>query len=155
MSELELKVSQLLAAEVPDPEGRFSGMPICVNYVNGIEWELRRAISYTTLAREVSTVKKGFVFDFASVPRFFYWLYPPAGDGSNLYGIAATWHDWLYAHRKIGNRPIERYEADELFLEIMRYVGVRWTMARLMYYAVRSPAGWWIWHRRKESEIIP
>ena len=116
---------------------RFTGWPLTVEYVDGRRWRVHQDIAYRTAAGEVSTVRAGFVFDFASIPRLFWPLIPPAGDGRNLYGLAAAWHDWLCVHRKIGGRPITRKEADALFLEIMLYVGVRRRLARVMYRAVR------------------
>jgi hypothetical protein len=136
-----------------DPESRFAGMPIEVEYIDGIEWKLKGDVSYLTMVGETSTVKAGFVYDFASIPRWLFWLYPPAGDGSNCYGVAATFHDWLYAHRKIGGREITRKEADDLFKEIMLYIGVSEHIAALMYRAVRM-FGWMPWGRRKPEDII-
>jgi hypothetical protein len=139
---------------VPDPEHRFAWLPPRVEYIDGVEWKLMNIVQYRTAAGEVSTVKRGFIFDFASVPRPLAWLYPAAGDGSNHYGIAALFHDWLYAHRKIKDRPITRREADAIFYEIMRYVGCRRTLAWTMWLAVRT-GGWLPWARRKPHEVIP
>jgi hypothetical protein len=137
----------------PDPECRFSG-PLRVDYINGDEWELAENISYRTKGGEIATARKGFRFDFASIPFFLQWLYPKAGDGTHPYGIGSLFHDWLYCHRKIGGRIITRIEADDLFYEINRYVGiVRWTAGR-MYRAVRA-FGWIPWNRRKPEDIIP
>jgi hypothetical protein len=122
----------------PAPDlSRFDGLPLLVEYVDGRRWRIARDVSYRTKAGEVSTVRAGFEFDFASIPRLFWPLFPPAGDGRNLYGLAAVWHDWLYTHQRIGGRSIARAEADALFLEIMFHIGVRPWLARAMYRAVR------------------
>jgi len=139
---------------IPDPEGRFVGLPMAVEFIDGVNWRLNHAMSYHTEASETSTVKAGFVFDFASVPRWLAWLYPAAGDGESLYGLASLWHDWLYCHRKIGDRPITRKEADDLFYEIMRYLGVSWWTASRMYRAVRV-FGWLPWGQRRPEDITP
>lgn len=128
-----------------DPEGRFTGLPLRVSYSDGRTWVVLRNVSYRTLAGPISTVRVGFAFDFASIPRLFWRLTPPAGKG---YGLAAVWHDWLYAHHEIAGKPIVRRQADDLFLEIMRYAGVSAWMARTMWLAVRS-AGWWSWGKEK------
>jgi len=141
-------------ADTPDPEKRFRGLPIRVERIHGIEWRLIRNVSYRTQAKETVLVRKGFVFDFASVPRYLYWLYPPAGNGKEDYGIAALVHDWLYAHRKIGGRPIIRKEADDLFREAMIYVGVSHFTVWVMYRAVRMFGGI-PWHNRKSEDIVP
>jgi len=140
--------------KTPDPEKRFKGLPIRVDRIDGIEWMLVRSVSYQTQASTTSTVRKGFVFDFASVPRVFYCIYPPAGNGKDHYGVAATFHDWLYVHRKIEGKKVSRIEADDLFLEIMLYVGVRAFTAKTMYRAVRM-FGWIPWNKRKPEDIIP
>ena len=103
----------------PDPDYRFTGLPLRVEHVDGQTWELVREVTYRTMAGELSAVRTGFHFDFASVPRALWWLYPPHGTKGNPYGIAALIHDWIYAHRKIGGRRVTRKEADDLFLEIM------------------------------------
>jgi hypothetical protein len=144
-----------LAKLTNDPKGRFTGLPLHVEYVDGIKWMLDAASSYKTKTLGTSTVKRGFVFDFASVPRAFWWLYPPAGLSGNPYGVAALFHDWLCAHRKIGNKEITFSQANSVFLEIMLYLDVRVTMAYTMYYAVQSPWGWWLWKKRKPEDMIP
>ena len=143
MSAYMLAYGMAILAEVPPPRdlSRFTGWPLTVEFIDGRRWRVHQDISYRTAAGEVSTVRAGFVFDFASIPKILWPLVPPAGDGHNLYGLAAVWHDWLYVHRQIGGRAITRREADALFLEIMLYVGVRPLLARAMYPAVRV-VGW-------------
>ncbi len=137
--------------EIPDLENRFAGLPIAVAYIDGVNWRFLKHISYRTKANEISTIRKGFVLDFASVPQIMWWLYPSTGFP---YAIAACWHDWLYCHRKIGGREIKRKEADELFYEIMRYVGCSWWTAARLYRWVRA-FGWIPWGRRRPEDTIP
>ncbi|MFA5187454.1 MAG: DUF1353 domain-containing protein [Patescibacteria group bacterium] len=138
---------------VPDPDKRFIGW-LVTSYIDGQNTMLVNDFGYMTQAGEIATARKGFVFDWASIPRPLQIIYPPAGDGANYYGVAAVFHDWLYAHRKIGGRVIQRKEADDLFYEIMRYVGCRRTLAWTMWLAVRT-AGWMPWNKRKPEDIIP
>lgn len=138
---------------VPDPENRFIGW-IAVEYIDGKDWRLLQDFGYRTETGEVTTVRKEFIFDFASVPRIFQWLYPAPGDSQNPYGVAALVHDWLYAHRKIAGHPVTRREADALFYEILRYVGCRRTLCWTMWAAVRV-GGWWPWNRRKSEDLMP
>lgn len=121
-----------------DPDSRFAGLPLQVEHVDGPTWELIREVTYYTKAGWLCTVGPPFRFDFASVPRMLQWLYPPAGTKGNPYGIAALIHDWLLTHRKIGGRSITRKEADDLFLEILLYLGCRKTLAYTMWLAVRA-----------------
>ena len=123
---------------VDDPDYRFTGLPLRVDHVDGPTWELVREVTYHTMAGELSTVRQGFEFDFASVPRALWWLYPPQGTKGNPYGIASLVHDWLLTHHKIGGRKITRKEADDIFLEVMLYTGCRKSLAYTMWAAVRA-----------------
>ena len=74
-------------------------------------------------------VPAGFETDYASTPRFLWWLVPPRG----LYSRAAVVHDFLCE-----TRPCSRFMADAIFREAMCSVGVpRWRRV-IMYYAVRA-----------------
>ncbi len=142
---------------IPDPEGRFAGLThggvdTITTFGGNVMFD--GAISYRLVSGEISTVKDGFVFDWASVPAIFTWYLPPSGDGRNCYGIAALFHDWLYCHRKVAGRAVSRAECDALFLEIMLYVGVDRRKAILMYRAARL-GGWLLWWKRAEKDIIP
>jgi len=128
----------------PDPEERFRGLPILVEYVDGHIWGVARAVSYRLQSGAWSTVRTGFMFDWASAPWFLWPLCPPAGLTGQPYGIAALWHDWLYAHKHVAGVAISRLDADRVFVEIMLYVGVSPWRAWAMYGAVRA-FGWWPW----------
>jgi hypothetical protein len=64
---------------VRDPEGRFSGLPITTHYVDGVTYILAGDVSYRARDERVTTVRANFAFDWASVPRFFWRIFPPAG----------------------------------------------------------------------------
>lgn len=74
-------------------------------------------------------VPKGTKTDFASVPRGFRWLISRVGK----YGKAAVLHDYL-----CGLEGFPRKEADQIFLEAMKALGVGWFKRRTMYFGVRS-----------------
>ena len=61
-------------------------------------------------------VKRGFVTDFASVPRMLWWVLPKWG----VYGNAAVIHDWLY-----WDQQTTRKEADGILLEAMAVLHVQ------------------------------
>ena len=134
-----------------DPDNRFAGLPLSVQYVDGRTWVVASDVSYRMTDGTISTVRAGFDIDFASIPRWLWSVAPPAGDNHQPYGLAALWHDWLYRHKQINGRPITRKQADDLFLEIMLYVGVRTCLAWAMYGAVRA-FGWILWNRRPGPE---
>lgn len=152
---IKLKVLNNIMLIDFDPEDRFTGLPVLTEKLDGDIFRLVRAVTYRTKDGRTITVRTPFKFDWASIPRFLQGLYPPAGTKGNPYGIAAIFHDWLCAHRKIGGRPITFSEANSVFKEIMLYLGCRPTLAWTMYLAVQGPFGWWAWHKRKPENIIP
>jgi hypothetical protein len=96
-----------------DPRYGFQ-VPLRVEYLPDGKWKVLRPIRYlSALTQKAYTVERGFIYNFASVPRlpFVYWL---AGNTAHL---AATVHDFLYAHAHI---PLStKQEADDVFAEIM------------------------------------
>jgi len=138
---ITIDVSQLPV--LPDPENRFTNQPFMFGYLDGVNSFVLRDYSYHTKANEISTVQCSFVFNFADIPLFMRWKYPPRGDGRNHYGIASMWHDWLLEHGEIKGRKITRSEADDLFYEIMLYLNVDKHTAWIMYKAVQLNT----WHQ--------
>lgn len=92
------------------------------------------------------TVAAGFETDFASIPRMFWRVFPPSG----RYMRASVVHDYLYKNR-IGEVPgdpdtrtIARRQADRIFLEGMKALGVSGFKRGLIFRAVRTfgASGW-------------
>mgnify|MGYP000969372266 CR=1 FL=1 len=79
----------------------------------------------------VIKVPRGFITDYASIPRIFRPIVLPYGKHSG----ASVVHDWLYSSNC--NLDISREKADKIFLEILKEEGVNPILARLMYIAVR------------------
>ena len=75
------------------------------------------------------SVKEGFEYDGASIPKAFWWLIGSPFSGN--YRVAATIHDALYA-----TQLTTREEADDIFYNIMVNEGVAKWRASLMYTAV-------------------
>jgi len=78
-----------------------------------------------------ATVPAGYCTDFASVPRWLWWLFPPRG----RWNRAAIVHDYLY------ERHVDRFVADAMFRAGMKDLGVPWLPRLAMYYAVRLFGG--------------
>jgi len=78
------------------------------------------------------TVPKGFVTDFASIPRIFWMVFPPIGK----YARAAVIHDYLYRLK-----GCSRFTADAVFREAMYQLCVPVWKRILIYYAVRIFGG--------------
>ena len=145
---------KVLYTEMQDPMCRFAGLPIHTEYIDGRKWKLDRNVSYKIhdgyFKGHVTTVRAGFVFDWASVPRVFWMLLPPSGLTGNPYGIAALIHDWICRHKQIQGQPCTRYDADYVFYEVMIYVGVKPWLAQLMFRCVRM-AGVLPWYNFQED----
>ncbi len=78
-------------------------------------------------------IPAGFLTDFASVPRLFWNILPPNGP----YGKAAVVHDYLYRTKGVATKA----EADAVFLEAMKALGVGWFTRYSMYRAVVAFGG--------------
>jgi hypothetical protein len=110
-------------------------------------WELLEPFTYYTDELPVEHaihVPAGFHTDFASTPRFLWWLFPPWG----TYGKAAVIHDFLYQ-----TKPWSRGRCDEIFLDGMTVLGVSWTTRTTMYGAVRA-FGWMAWRREPVKQRV-
>lgn len=105
---------------------------------DGRNYALLRTLAYCTGVESVPPadrtirVPKGFVTDFASIPRGLWNIFPPMGK----YNGAAIVHDYLY------RRTIwERQTCDQVFEEAMQVLGVNWLSRKLIYRAVRLFGG--------------
>ncbi len=114
---------------------------------------------HTKFAYGLIVVPAGFISDGASIPRIFW---PIIGDPWGRYGKAAVLHDWLYQKQErykkglaYGTGPtdvpitltsITRKEADDIFLEAMKILGVAPWRRNLMYAGVRV-FGWLAWRK--------
>ena len=115
------------------------GPNVDVREIDARRWEVLKEFKY--LAQEDSyTVAVGQPTDFASVPRAFIWFIPSYGK----YTKAAILHDHLCDLAKRGQ--FNRRDADGIFRQAMRVLGVaflrRWIMwAAVRWGAVVSPEG--------------
>lgn len=75
------------------------------------------------------SVERGFLTDFASVPRapFIYWL---VGDTSHK---AAVIHDWLFHNHNV----CDESTANRVLLEAMETEGIPWWRRKLIYWGVQ------------------
>lgn len=73
-------------------------------------------------------VPRGFVTDYASIPRVFWRLIPPTGP----YNGAAVIHDYLYT-----TGTVSRIVADAIFVEAMAALGVPANTRTVMHMGVR------------------
>lgn len=120
---------------------------IIVKAVGDDRWQLMEPFDWYGI-----TVPAGFITDFASIPRPFRNWINPVG----RIKPAALVHDYLY-HLKghyIDATDTEfnysRKAVDDIFLAIMKRVGVSWTKRRAAYTAVRL-FGWHWWNRTDDQ----
>jgi len=106
----------------------------------GMVWELTDP--YVMIVDGVPiTVKKRFRTNFASVPKIFHGIISQIGE----HAPAAVIHDWFYHCQKYN-----RKYADQVFLEIMKHLGVPLWKRQAMYYAVRM-FGWVAWNANSKQ----
>ena len=109
---------------------RFSGTPALFAFRDMDYFALISPIGWTPAAYEIAEiiVPRGFVTDFASVPRLFWSMLPPIG----RYGYAAIFHDFTY-----WQQTASRDEADKLFHDTMLELTVGTVTRNVLYYSVR------------------
>ena len=103
---------------------------LAVERLPGDRWKLTGLLAfYSAKLDNMVFVKKGFITDFASVPRVpvAYWLFADVGQE------AAVVHDALYTDGKFS-----RETADRIFLEALEACGVQAWRRYPMYWAVRA-----------------
>lgn len=92
------------------------------------------------------TCPETYLTDGASIPR---WSQPMVGSPwSGKYPRAAVIHDWLCASEGeiIGSdKRLTKIETDQLFLEMMEFLGVGLIKRKIMYRAVRFARGKFSW----------
>lgn len=109
-------------------------------------WILADRMTYgSKLLGEIVEVPEGFATDLASIPRAFRFLISVNGN----HRPAAIVHDYLYSKKgalTIKNKLVKvtRKQADQIFLEAMKELGVNFITRRVMYSAVRM-GGWLHW----------
>lgn len=131
--------------------------PLVVTQIDAKFWLVTRSFEYrvgSEDSNEAIRVPVGFRTDFASIPRWAWWLIGhPAGE----YAQAAVLHDWLYSENADEQtpdyKPRTRKECDDIFLEAMAVLDVAWWKRSLMHRAVRWQ-GWRAWgdERKKIKE---
>ena len=105
---------------------------VSVSQVSPTRWQLLEPVVYEG-RNQTFTVPAGFVTDFATVPRIFFWLVPTYG----VYTKAAILHDYLVEHPEL----VSRADADGIFRRTLRELGVPFVRRWMMWAAVRLQAG--------------
>jgi hypothetical protein len=125
--------------------GSFFGR-LRVEYVNGRQWPLINPPDDEQFGFRIhdnGAVKTiippdRFVTDFGTIPRLFWLILPPVGDGAHArYGIATVIHDWLYVCGTVEGKQITKSFADRVFLACMIASQVAPWKRTVMYLAVK------------------
>ena len=132
-------------ARAQQPLGFPPGSTVDVRQVDDQDWETLRALAYHAKTEDFE-VPVGEHTDSASIPRVFVWFIPRYG----RYAKAAILHDYLCSVAVPAGR-ISRIDADGIFRQAMRELGVPFLRRWIMWAAVRlgaltNPAGrkkWW------------
>lgn len=112
--------------------GRFLTRLYCQRLADGKSKLTRALVFESAVANLAISVPRGFVTDFASVPRLplAYWLFGGMADE------AAVIHDWTYS-RQVFPRDV----CDAIFLEAMEACGLSAFHRRSMWFGVRIFGG--------------
>jgi hypothetical protein len=103
--------------------------------LDNFRWKLAKPLSYHVgeyPSKTIIKVPKGTETDMASIPRILWAFFPPTG----RWAKAAILHDYLYS-----KGCVERIEADKIFLESMKVLGVCVGTRAVFYSAVRLFGG--------------
>ena len=125
------------AAKTPKPDSEIGfyppGVSVDVRSLDDKNWQLLAPFEYRA-ARQTFLIEASVTTDFASIPRAFVWLIPPYG----LYTRAAVLHDVLCDHESKHN--VSRRDADGIFRQALRILGVPFLQRWLMWTGVRLGA---------------
>ncbi len=105
------------------------------------EREIYLPFSYTCASGYVIDVPVDFFTNFASVPRFLWWLLPPL----DHYGKATVIHDYLY---RVPMHGINKDFADLTLREACKELKVKRWKYELLYYSVKF-FGFHAWNKHR------
>jgi hypothetical protein len=137
---------------IPTKEKGFMGA-IWVWIVTTRKWKIEEDWNYEMEGIKYR-VPRGFVFDGASVPKYFRsWLSP-----MGVLLIPGLVHD--YAYKQAGMLldtsilvPLKQVEADTIFREVAIEVNGFKIINYIAYYALRL-GGWWAWKGHRNAEKL-
>lgn len=116
---------------------------ININHYKDKVFKVVNKVVYEVLGYKIE-VPSGFLTDLASTPKYLWFAFPPFGD----YTDAAIVHDYLYSiYCKY--KEITREQADKIFLELMKRLGVPLWKRQLMYRGVRMFG--WLFFRKDDK----
>ena len=112
---------------------------------NGFDAIIDDPFEFTLNGVECS-IPTGFSFDWGSIPKAFWSLFPPRGRHS----WACLIHDWLYRTQVFDGKPCAKSFADQVFLVVMKHYGVSSWRRQVMYWGVKC-FGWSAWRNNRKK----
>lgn len=109
------------------------------------DWTLCECVSIAMSDAGILDIERGFRFDGASIPRFFWRLIGHPFEGSFI--VPALCHDCLYA-----SEWLDRGHADEIFLRLLKQYGVGMFKRNSMYMAV-ALCGGTVWADHTQDSV--
>lgn len=130
-------------------QARFHQKWLSYHEISDREVALDRDLIFEGSQGDVIVAPRGFITDFASVPRFLHGFIGPRG----AYTRAAIIHDWLCVQLRTKYWTIDGRDTDGLFRLMLEILGVGFWMRWFMWTGVRwgalfNPyrrARWWSW----------
>lgn len=110
--------------------------PVVQPMQNGTDWMLLEDFLHILPDERLIFIPKGFIFDFASIPRLAWRLFPPA---TGKHRTPALVHDWLCA-----TAAVTWKESADIFLNAMCESGVSYLKRYAIYWSVR---GYGLFHK--------
>lgn len=129
---------------------RFNGLAYYRDEADGVTATLTRSLIYTTKAGWRIIVPRGFVTDFASIPRPLQVAIPPRGK----YNRPAIVHDWLYRNAPIDpatGKRCTQAQADYILREACENVDDRFTQRWAIFLGLKL-GGFVTWNKYREKE---
>jgi len=108
------------------------------------EFVLLKPLIFSSLGAGIIEIPKGFITDFASVPKIVQLL--PGFDVNGESRPAAVVHDYLYCVQSV-----DRNAADHILWEALADLGLNRILARMFWLGVRV-GGWMYWNKRNSPE---
>jgi hypothetical protein len=138
-------------SEINPLQGTFSGLSNVTNLKDGIRARLNRVLAYKTKDGWMIKVPRGFITNYASIPRVIWSVIPPHGK----YNRPAIIHDFLYKYAPIDpktGKKCTQSRADYIIREGCEAVGVRWWKKWSIWSGLRI-GGWVVWRKYRKEEI--
>lgn len=119
--------------------------PLRAELIGNNKWKVWQAFEYhvgSLDSDEIIKVPKGFVTDFASVPRIIWPIISPV----DTHAKAAVVHDYCYS-----TALYSRKRSDQIFLEALTVLKVSYLKRMIMYRSVRM-IGWYPWRNHRKQK---